>query len=437
MYCASAGCRWCGYAYDYLLDRFSGDAAAARAGLKASGCRVGNGKFSLKACEDSARHVDALRRFRALEHEMSARNLSRAPGVDWAPHRHPAWWAASPFEWAEAVGAPMPDGTDPSSSECWTLFPGYDSSFRVIGAWAMRPGSVTGPPAAVAAGTYGGLLFRHGIRVGEPNFMMLSKVSAAACQLTSAADSEALAPVVAPIRFGSGYVDQIAADARGPLWILVDGVRDSITDSSAWMRLAAALDARMVSDDGAGVLPPAAGRRFGAYFVAKAERWHDRLKQTVLYGPAHAGRALLSSVGWPGRAEEAARENWERSAYQKAAALAAWPTEASVEVRKGLWVLDTDRGWVDGSTGAVLAAAAPSVHEIFREGRKKVHSGVVRYAGRLYPFRSARFRRDPVGVVETALLRGGVTSPEPPHPAVARHMADLACFFGRQNHRNS
>jgi len=426
--CPHTDCGWCGHGFDYLIDRFAQDKTAARNALQAAGCRPPKSVWSDSSLSKYRRYIDSVRLLQKwATNYMSVRRIGRQPGAAYPAHNHPAWWAMTRPEWDYIRGrAATTAATD--VGDMMTIVPGYDAGFRVIG--ATRVESPNNRPEQYAVpGTYGGLLFRHGIVPGRPTVMCFSPATAFHLQATYSVDHAHLLPIVCPVRSSNDLVDQIAADARGGDYVIAS------SGVSSWAYiLASTLGARIYGHRRSHTewFSSTSGAQVYTQAVDVAEHWADALAHAV-DGRVDAWwvKSLITGIGWPGRAEVAARERWPRSLYDRVAAVAGARSDRVVEVSKGFWVTDTPAGWVDGTTGEVLVQAVPYVTSVVRSGNRKVYVGTIRYGPGLIHFSSARFRKDPVGVIETQLLKAGWNCP-PPHPKIVRHMVDLACYLGRE-----
>jgi hypothetical protein len=99
-----------------------------------------------------------------------------------------------------------------------------------------------------------------------------------------------------------------------------------------------------------------------------------------------------------------------------------------VEVRRGLTVDTSGPVWYWSERGIALTAAVPVVERVYRGDDRRVrYRGHVVHGDRIYPFDSPLFRRDPVRVIEGAVLRAG-DAPPAIHPAVGPYLGAVALY---------
>lgn len=425
MICHDCECRWAGYGYDYVLDTCGGDVGLAKRALAGVGCKPDKRVWFDSVRRKHNQHLDYFRRGWSLSAAMKSRIIHRQPGLDWPLHRPPLWWAATDPEWRYLVGTKFNQDT---AGEACMVTPGYDYAYRICGSVRCRPqGPASTYKASAAPGTHGGFLFRNNLISGKPAVLYENPFDAISVRLKYAVDSNQSLPVTAIPKLSDATVDEAVADAPNCNWVVVIDKNDVTYAAPHVMKLASRLAARVLTINGH---PYSPAQEFD-HVVENAVPWSSALASVVTSEPAWRVRAVLTAVGWPGLAEQIAVGSWSLTLYDQAKALVN-PDNNAVEVRRGLWVSDTTRGWVDQRTGSVLAEAVPIVYTITREGRKIWYTGCVRYKDMVVPFRSSRFRKDPVGVVETVLLNAGVANPPPPHPGIVQHMSYMAHYFGRK-----
>lgn len=448
----------CAAAYDHFeyVAAVHGDAdpvAAARR-LRAAGVPVPPRCEKPAVVRSYQRHRAARHAVAALARAMAARRVDRhaagpfpALGVDQAPHRPPDWWCLPGEELAAVLGGGRAVGRSVVMA-----VPCYDDYGRVGrvyhtadgAAWGWRdvygadPGVGFLSGAAADLPAWGGA----GVVVTRPDDAV---VLAAACRR---AGGRAAAPLVfAPCE----AVDDPAARTREVAAALPRRPWVVWAAFGAGGRPARAFDVLLARRLGAGVVvasPPVAEMARGwpqsaAPFMANAVHWAHAFEAAVGACTPFGLGGLLSQVGWGGALAAEVRPHWRPATLETAARV--WGRRRlgdgpAVRLRPGLTVVDADPGWLwEEQAGTLLAAAVPVVLRAYRGGdRRTRYAGVVRWGGRTHPFDAdaARFRRDPVAVVEAACLRDGRDCPPPPHPVVVPHMAHLARYLPHLNGRS-
>jgi len=106
-------------------------------------------------------------------------------------------------------------------------------------------------------------------------------------------------------------------------------------------------------------------------------------------------------------------------------------------------IVETPAGWLWDEQQQIVATTYPVNVQAYTRGRKVRHKGevCVTHNGKivaLVPFDSGRFRKDPVAVMETAVMRKSLEDGrlsrdycKEPEPIIANHVARIAMFFSR------
>lgn len=366
----------------------------------------------------------AFDRFQVL---MTQRRMSSVAGSDVHttyrivdnPHRIDRWWCSTVGE----LDAHLRGHTDPSGPMSSVLgapddrpvllIPVHGSGNPLVGMWASAGSAYTDTNVASfvylkVPGSAGGV----GIDVGpQTQFTCDPHVA-----LTSA------------VAYQNGV-------CRGVRRVLVPPVTPNVmsyfrirsgaemvpSQSAAFVRSAAALDASVLNASNDELEP------WEVWF----SRWlYDRGRGSdpdmmAAWTPAVSRRSVGS-----GRITEAQAELIDRLVLSNArpkTRTSAGPI-GSVPIRRGLTVTVTENGFVWDEKAELLCRALVQVSRIYRgdDGRVR-YRGYVLYGGVSHPFDTSRFRKDPCGVVERAVLRSGM-DPPPVHPALAPHLAAIVLY---------
>jgi len=423
MRCASCG--WSGYAFNYVFESLNEDWTATIAALNAVGMKLKLKDFSTNEFSAHSKHVKLIRNLEQIAKNMAHRRVGAQPGQPYAAHNHPSWWAVTEPEFCQYLEIKTSAKNHNESYHICTAVPGYDRMMRPIGA-VLYEG--TKNRIVCATGTYGGVLFRHTIRPDRRVYVSTDTRDDIALQVQRlAATNGTTVPVTSLVQMSYQNIDKIASDLQG---YRVTIVRDFVINAIPvdWMSLAIKMNADLapVGEEDQSL----SAQMICDNWDKSAVHWSEVLLTLLNNKPDWRIRAMVNGVGDAEDVMSQLKTRWSRTSYEKLRAVVNLPLVDTVELRKDLAVYDSPDGVRDVRTNAVLCETVPYVTAVGFENSRIVYTGYVRYRGKCFNFRSRKFKNDPMGVIESTMLKAGITDFAPVHPKLVPYLYTMARHWG-------
>lgn len=323
---------------------------------------------------------------------------------------------------------PLPPGEDRRlAGEPITAVPEEDRPGRRCGFWLFGPlGRVSTTDGRCGIGPGFGFLGTRAARTAAWGDAAVIAVSASSALVAHGQQARTCATRVMPL-LAIEQRDVVPSATWLPERPYVFLVGSSEVVGSV-VRLAARLDARVMFRFTG--LPPDVPPDVSIWSgSAGAESWGNYVNQT-LAGKTDLGvTTFAAGFGSDPEGMGLLKRALSPAVYSRILAVTDCSPNPAVTVTARCTVEAADGAWYWREQGTVLLDAVPRVARVYRRGRKVHHAGVVRFRGVDYPFDSAVFRRDPVGTIERALLKGAAPGTAVVHPTVCARIADLALYF--------
>ena len=416
-------CDFFGTAFDVLVEHSGNSYETAFNAIRAVGFKVPKTTSHKSCLRDYQLSRASLLQFRGLDQAMEGRRIQTNPN-GLKEHLHPMWWMTTCREIESYVGRnPVTERDVDAANDPIQTVPLYDSANDVIGVVANRT-------VYRARGRRGGIGLRHTLQ-GTANstdkraYLIDNSTAALSVQRTRLFDHNTTLPLVFVDLERNDDVGEIVKNLPVRDWVMsftTYAIGDVL--ASSWI-LASRLNAKVSTH-----VPNAIDNyRVDDKFV---QPWYPPLEILATSAPMWKVRAAMVGLRWQDYLRERIKGVWKKTTIDKIDKIANYVSERRIKLADKLTVVESTDGWMHLETGDIMFPGLVSVHDRRRSSSGKVvYVGTVFASGTQMPFRSTRFRRDPVAVVETVLVKHVPYAMPAFHPRIVPYVADLAIYFGR------
>ena len=430
--------------------------------LRQQGCRIPKSVDNPNNVLRYLKYRESLAAFREFGRQMSNRRVSNDPDGN-AQHKHPYWWRTSRGELALHVGDGRLDKLGVKGADAVTAIPLYDKHGHIIGLKHVqrtennhlggKSVSISHYATNYVYGCSGGIGFYHALRcVGSADRSNIAYITGdylTAIQWHQNYFRQNVTPL--PLI----YIPDIATLTTDVSEVVVNlPVRDWVvlehgTGLAHWV-LAKKINALVVPTYVEHMEFTLSSHQLSRYSKHWTAAFYDKFVNSDI-GSWRLENALRV-MGWPGEFRNAVVNVWPRDKVEMCDSLVGKSSERRITLKRNVTIVDTPKGWLWEEEGAIIVSAVPVVTKRYHTSNGVVHEGYIRWDKLIeqsiiheynkttsvsnmihVPFKTLRFRKDPVAVIETALLKAGMDVPAV-HPAFTGSIAELALYFSGAHH---